>query len=386
MSAVSVFGPLRHDWSRAEVEALFAQPFPALLHRAAEAHRQHFDPTEVQVSTLLSVKTGGCPEDCGYCPQAQRYHTGVDATKLMSTDAVLEKARQAKAAGASRFCMGAAWRSPKDRDIPKVAEMIREVKALGLETCATLGMLSGEQAQALKTAGLDYYNHNLDTAPEFYGEIVQTREYQDRLDTLAHVRDAGMKTCCGGIVGMGESRAQRAGLLQTLANLPAHPDSVPINRLVQVEGTPLHGTALLDPFEFVRTIAVARILMPKSMVRLSAGRETMSDELQALCFLAGANSIFYGEKLLTTGNPDTERDLALFERLGLKPMAVVEHTASGHAASGHAASGHAASGYAATVHADIVHADIVETDPAHTEPLGSDILPIADPPSCSRAA
>ena len=331
MSAVRLPGSVRHDWSRAEVEALFALPFPVLLQQAADVHRMHFDPTEVQVSTLLSVKTGGCPEDCGYCPQAQRYHTGVDATKLMETEAVVEKARQAKAAGASRFCMGAAWRSPKDRDIPKVAAMIREVKALGLETCATLGMLSGDQARALREAGLDYYNHNLDTAPEFYGEVIQTREYQDRLDTLAHVRDVGMKTCCGGIVGMGESRAQRAGLLHTLATLPAHPDSVPINRLVQVEGTPLHGTAELDPFEFVRTIAVARIVMPKSMVRLSAGREAMSDELQALCFLAGANSIFYGEKLLTTGNPDTERDLALFARLGLTPMQVVETEGTVHA-------------------------------------------------------
>ncbi|WP_428992676.1 biotin synthase BioB [Lysobacter enzymogenes] len=323
--------PLRHDWSRAEVRALFDLSFPELLHRAASVHKAHFDPAEVQVSTLLSVKTGGCPEDCAYCPQAQRYHTGVDATKLMSTEAVLEKARQAKAAGASRFCMGAAWRSPKDRDIPKVAAMIREVKSLGLETCATLGMLSGEQAQKLKAAGLDYYNHNLDTAPEFYNEIIRTREFQDRLDTLEHVRDAGMKTCCGGIVGMGESREQRAGLLQTLANLPAHPDSVPINRLVQVEGTPLAGTTELDPFEFVRTIAVARLMMPKSMVRLSAGRESMSDELQALCFLAGANSIFYGEKLLTTGNPDTERDLALFARLGLRPMQVVETAGTVHA-------------------------------------------------------
>ncbi|MFC0676304.1 biotin synthase BioB [Lysobacter korlensis] len=322
---------LRHDFSRSEVRALFDLPFPELLHRAASVHRANFDPAEVQVSTLLSIKTGGCPEDCGYCPQAARYHTGVDATKLMSTDAVIEKAKQAKAAGASRFCMGAAWRSPKDRDIPKVAAMISEVKALGLETCATLGMLEPHQARALKDAGLDYYNHNLDTAPEFYNEIIHTREFQDRLDTLEHVRDVGMKTCCGGIVGMGESREQRAGLLQTLANLPAHPDSVPINRLVQVEGTPLAGTTELDPFEFVRTIAVARILMPKSMVRLSAGREAMSDELQALCFLAGANSIFYGEKLLTTGNPDTERDLALFARLGLRPMAVVETSGTVHA-------------------------------------------------------
>ncbi|MFC4727167.1 biotin synthase BioB [Coralloluteibacterium thermophilus] len=323
--------PVRHDWTRAEIEALFDLPFTELLHRAASVHRIHFDPAEVQVSTLLSVKTGGCPEDCAYCPQAQRYHTGVEATKLMSTDEVLEKARAARAAGASRFCMGAAWRSPKDRDIPKVAAMIREVKALGLETCATLGMLRADQAATLREAGLDYYNHNLDTAPEFYGEIIHTREYQDRLDTLEHVRDAGMKTCCGGIVGMGETRAQRAGLLQALANLPAHPDSVPINRLVKVAGTPLAETAELDPFEFVRMIAVARIMMPRSMVRLSAGRETMSDELQALCFAAGANSIFYGEKLLTTANPEAEADLALFRRLGLRPMQVVEEARTVHA-------------------------------------------------------
>ena len=326
MSAV-----IRHDWTREEVLALFELPFPVLMQRAGAVHRERFDPSEVQVSTLLSVKTGGCPEDCAYCPQAARYNTGVDATKLMSTDEVLEKARAAKAAGASRFCMGAAWRSPKDRDIPKVAEMIREVKALGLETCATLGMLKADQAVALRAAGLDYYNHNLDTAPDFYGDVIKTREYQDRLDTLGHVRDVGMKTCCGGIVGMGESRAQRAGLLQALANLPAHPDSVPINRLVQVEGTPLKGTALLDPFEFVRTIAVARIVMPASMVRLSAGRAEMNDELQALCFLAGANSIFYGEKLLTTGNPDVEADRALFDRLGLRPMEVVQESNTVHA-------------------------------------------------------
>ncbi|MUV13153.1 biotin synthase BioB [Lysobacter gilvus] len=335
MPAVS---QVRNDWSRDEVLALFALPFTELLHRAATVHREHFDPTEVQVSTLLSVKTGGCPEDCGYCPQAARYHTGVQATKLMSTEDVVAKARQARDAGASRFCMGAAWRSPKDRDIPKVAAMIREVKALGLETCATLGMLTGDQANALRDAGLDYYNHNIDTAPDFYGEIIHTRELQDRLDTLSHVRDAGMKTCCGGIVGMGESREQRAGLLHTLATLPAHPDSVPINRLVQVEGTPLSGTALLDPFEFVRTIAVARLLMPRSMVRLSAGRETMSDELQALCFAAGANSIFHGEKLLTTGNPDTEHDQRLFERLGLRPM----HVAAAEVASDCSTTVHAA--------------------------------------------
>ncbi|KAF1686903.1 biotin synthase BioB [Pseudoxanthomonas broegbernensis] len=330
---------IRHDWRREELLALFGLPLPELLFRAATVHREHFDPSEVQVSTLLSVKTGGCPEDCSYCPQAQRYHTGVDATKLMEADQVLEKARQAKAAGASRFCMGAAWRSPKDRDIPKVAQMIAGVKALGLETCATLGMLSPGQADALRDAGLDYYNHNLDTAPEFYGDIVHTRQYQDRLDTLEHVRQAGLKTCCGGIVGMGETREQRAGLLQALANLPAHPDSVPINRLVQVAGTPLAGTAELDPFEFVRAIAVARIAMPRSMVRLSAGREAMSDELQALCFMAGANSIFYGEKLLTTGNPDTGRDQALFARLGLVPMPV-RVDADGHDHPG-------------TVHADI---------------------------------
>ncbi len=334
MPVLSELPAVRHDWSQAEVEALFDLPFPELLHRAASVHRAHFDPAEVQVSTLLSVKTGGCPEDCAYCPQAARYHTGVQATKLMDVEQVVEKAKQAKAAGATRFCMGAAWRSPKERDIPKVAAMIREVKALGLETCATLGMLSAEQAQALKGAGLDYYNHNLDTAPEFYGEIIHTREFQDRLDTLEHVRDAGLKTCCGGIVGMGETRAQRAAFLRTLANLPAHPDSVPINRLVEVQGTPLaeKGTSKeLDPFEFVRTIAVARLLMPRSMVRLSAGRESMSDELQALCFLAGANSIFYGEKLLTTGNPDVERDQALFARLGLKPMPVVETGGTVHA-------------------------------------------------------
>ncbi|MGB3393874.1 MAG: biotin synthase BioB [Stenotrophomonas sp.] len=317
MSAV-----IRHDWSREELLALFDLPFPELLFRAAGVHREHFDPTQVQVSTLLSVKTGGCPEDCAYCPQAQRYDTGVNAQKLMDTNAVVERARAAKQAGASRFCMGAAWRSPKDRDIPKVAAMIAEVKALGLETCATLGMLEGHQAKALKGAGLDYYNHNLDTAPDYYDSIIHTRQYQDRLDTLEHVRNAGLKTCCGGIVGMGETREHRAGLLLALANLPAHPDSVPINRLVQVAGTPLHGSAELDPFEFVRMIAVARIVMPRSMVRLSAGRETMSDELQALCFSAGANSIFHGEKLLTTGNPDTAHDQALFERLGITPMQV----------------------------------------------------------------
>ncbi|MEO7323275.1 MAG: biotin synthase BioB [Dokdonella sp.] len=322
---------IRHDWTRTEVLALIELPFADLLSKAHAVHRAHHDVNAVQVSTLLSIKTGGCPEDCAYCPQAARYSTGVEAEKLMSLDAVLAKAQAAKASGATRFCMGAAWRSPKDRDIPKVAAMVGAVKALGMETCATLGMLSQPQADALKNAGLDYYNHNLDSAPEFYGKIIHTREYQDRLDTLEHVRDAGLKTCCGGIVGMGESRAQRAGLLHTLATLPAHPQSVPINRLVQVEGTPLAGTALLDPFEFVRMIAVARIVMPASMVRLSAGRAEMSDELQALCFFAGANSIFYGEKLLTTGNPDTEADQRLFARLGIHPMAVEAESTTVHA-------------------------------------------------------
>jgi biotin synthase len=323
---------IRHDWTRAEIAALMDLSFADLLARAHAVHRAHHDANAVQVSTLLSVKTGGCPEDCAYCPQAARYATGVEAEKLMSLDAVLAKAKQAKSAGATRFCMGAAWRSPKDRDIPKIAAMVGAVKSLGMETCATLGMLTQAQADALKGAGLDYYNHNLDSAPEFYGEIIHTRAYQDRLDTLECVREAGLKTCCGGIVGMGETRAERAGLLQALANLPAHPESVPINRLVQVEGTPLAGTAQLDPFEFVRTIAVARIVMPKSIVRLSAGRAEMSDELQALCFFAGANSIFYGEKLLTTGNPDVEHDRRLFARLGVKPMAVEIETATVHAA------------------------------------------------------
>jgi biotin synthase len=311
---------LRHDWTREEVLALFDLPFPELMARAGAVHRAHFDPTQVQVSTLLSVKTGGCPEDCAYCPQSARYDTGLKTQKLMAVEDVLAQAQAAQAAGATRFCMGAAWRAPKDKDVAQVAQMVAAVKALGLETCATLGMLTEGQASTLKGAGLDYYNHNLDTAPEFYGEIIHTRQFQDRLDTLQHVREAGLKTCCGGIVGMGETRAQRAGLLQTLANLPEHPGSVPINRLVQVAGTPLHGTQLLDPFEFVRTVAVARMLMPQSMVRLSAGRAEMSEELQALCFLAGANSIFYGEKLLTTGNPDVAADQALFAKLGLQPM------------------------------------------------------------------
>jgi len=315
---------IRHDWQHDELQALFDLPFPELLFRAAAVHREHFDPSQVQVSTLLSVKTGGCPEDCAYCPQAQRYSTGVNAQKLMDTDAVLAKARQAKAAGASRFCMGAAWRSPKDRDIPKVAAMIAGVKALGLETCATLGMLSGEQARALKDAGLDYYNHNLDTGPDYYGHVVTTRTYQDRLETLSHVREAGMRTCCGGIVGMGEHRRDRAGLLHALATLPVHPDSLPVNALVPVSGTPLGDQVLksgeIHPVEFVRTVAVARLVCPKSMVRLSAGREGMSAEMQALCFLAGANSIFVGGKLLTTPLPDEDADIELFSLLDLEPM------------------------------------------------------------------
>jgi biotin synthase len=313
-------GLVRNDWTRAEVRALFALPFPELMFEAARIHRMHFDPAEVQISTLLSIKTGGCPEDCAYCPQAARYDTGVDAEKLMALDAVLAEARAAKAGGASRFCMGAAWRSPKDRDLESVCAMVEGVKALGLETCATLGMLTPTQAKRLKGAGLDYYNHNLDTSPEYYGAIITTRTYRDRLDTLSSVRDAGINVCCGGIVGMGEGAEDRAGMIVALASLPVHPESVPINMLVQVEGTPLATGEKLDPLEFVRTIAVARITMPKSMVRLSAGREDMSEETQALCFLAGANSIFYGPKLLTTPNPGRDRDMRLLDKLGLRPM------------------------------------------------------------------
>jgi biotin synthase len=308
-------------WSVDQVEALFELPFNDLLFRAQRMHRENFDANEVQLSTLLSIKTGGCPEDCGYCPQSVHYDTGVEAGKLMERDAVIDAARAAQANGATRFCMGAAWREPKDRDIEKVAELVSAVKGLGLETCCTLGMLTEPQATALKDAGLDYYNHNLDTAPEAYGRIIHTRDYQERLDTLSRVRDAGINVCCGGIVGMGESRRERAGLIAQLANLEPYPESVPINELVQVEGTPLHGTEKLDPLEFVRTIAVARITMPKARVRLSAGRQQMSEAVQALCFLAGANSIFYGEKLLTTGNPEAERDRALLEKLGLKASA-----------------------------------------------------------------
>ena len=313
-------GAVRHDWTRAEIGALFDLPFPELIFRAQTVHRQYFDPSEVQISTLLSIKTGGCPEDCAYCPQSARYHTGVEAEKLMTLDAVLAEARAAKGAGASRFCMGAAWRSPKDRDVESICAMVEAIKGLGLETCATLGMLTAPQARKLKRAGLDYYNHNLDTSPEFYGEIITTRVYQDRLETLDHVREAGIHVCCGGIVGMGESRADRVGMIVALASLPAHPESVPINMLIRVAGTPLADVPPLDPLEFVRTIAVARITMPRSVVRLSAGREDMSEETQALCFLAGANSIFYGPKLLTTANPDRDRDRELMDKLGLSPM------------------------------------------------------------------
>ena len=309
----------RFDALRNEALALFALPFNDLLYRAHTVHREHFDPRRIQRSTLLSIKTGGCPEDCGYCPQAARYHTGVDAEALLDVKEVVDAARAAKAHGATRFCMGAAWRGPKERDLEPVLEMVREVKALGLEACCTLGMLRDGQAEKLRDAGLDYYNHNLDTAPEFYGNVISTRTYDDRLATLDRVRGAGLKVCCGGIVGMGESREGRAGLLAQLASLDPQPESVPINELVQVEGTPLHGADKLPWVEFVRTIAVARILMPQSVVRLSAGRTAMSEAVQALCFLAGANSIFYGEKLLTTGNPEVERDDALFAALGLEP-------------------------------------------------------------------
>jgi biotin synthase len=313
------FGDVKSDWTLEEVRALHRLPFSDLIHHAQSAHRRHFDPNQVQVSTLLSIKTGACPEDCAYCPQSIRFDTGLEREALMDPAAVIARARAARDSGATRFCMGAAWRSPKDRDLETVAEMVRGVRELGLETCATLGMLTPSQATRLAEAGLDYYNHNLDTSAAFYGEVITTRSYQDRLDTLAAVRDAGIHVCCGGILGMGEAAEDRVALLHTLATLDPHPESVPVNNLVQVEGTPLAGIAPLDPIEFVRIIALARILMPRSHVRLSAGRAQMSDELQALCFLAGANSIFYGEKLLTTGNPDTASDQALFGRLGIRP-------------------------------------------------------------------
>ena len=326
---------LRHDWNRAEILSLFNLPFNDLLFRAQQVHREHFDPNRVQVSTLLSIKTGACPEDCKYCPQSGHYDTGLDKEKLLEVEKVIEEARAAKANGSSRFCMGAAWRSPAEKDMPYVLHMVREVKALGMETCMTLGMLDEDKSKRLAEAGLDYYNHNLDTSPEYYGEIITTRTYADRLETLANVRSAGMKVCSGGIVGMGETQNDRAGLLQQLSNLNPHPDSVPINNLVKVEGTPLENEEELDSFDFLRTIAVARILMPASYVRLSAGRETMNDQMQALAFMAGANSIFYGEKLLTTPNPAAHKDMQLFERLGInahlrkaceeKPAAQQEH-------------------------------------------------------------
>lgn len=320
--ATETASDLRHDWAADEIAALFALPFSDLIFRAQTAHRQNFDANQVQMSTLLSVKTGGCSEDCAYCPQSALYDTDVKAEKLMAVEAVLAEARRARDGGATRYCMGAAWRSPKDRDLDAVCAMIEGVRDLGMETCVTLGMLTEAQTERLRDAGLDYYNHNIDTSEEFYGEIITTRTYQDRLDTLGHVRDAGINVCCGGIVGMGEARSDRVGMLMTLGNMPKHPESVPINMLVQVEGTPVDGEAKLDPLEFVRTIAVARVMMPESMVRLSAGRETMSDEVQALCFLAGANSIFVGSKLLTTDNPERDRDEALFDRLGIEAMPI----------------------------------------------------------------
>jgi biotin synthase len=309
---------IRHDWLQSEVLDLFELPFNNLLFRAHQVHRLYFNPREVQISTLLSIKTGACPEDCKYCPQSVRYDTGLERESVMDVDAVLVAAQAARAGGASRFCMGAAWRSPKDRDLDKVIEMVRGVKALGMETCVTLGMLKHQQAERLKEAGLDYYNHNLDTSPEYYKQVIQTRTYEDRLETLENVRAAGLNVCCGGIVGMGETRVDRAELIVQLANLPAHPQSVPINNLVQVPGTPLDGIEPIDTLEFVRTIAIARIIMPRSVVRLSAGRTEMTDETQALCFFAGANSIFYGDKLLTTDNPEAARDMALLKRLGMQ--------------------------------------------------------------------
>ena len=308
---------IRHDWLIEEVNALFEMPFNDLMFQAQTIHRQNFDPNQVQVSTLLSIKTGACPEDCKYCPQSARYDTGLEKERLMEVDKVILRAQEAKQAGSTRFCMGAAWRNPRDRDMPYVTEMVKEVKKLGLETCMTLGMLTGEQALSLKQAGLDYYNHNLDTSPEFYGDIITTRTYQDRLDTLANVRSSGMNVCSGGIVGMGETTADRSSLLVQLANLEHHPESVPINMLVKVKGTPMENVEDLDYFEFIRTIAIARIIMPKAYVRLSAGREAMNEQMQAMCFLAGANSIFYGCKLLTTSNPETHEDVTLFKKLGI---------------------------------------------------------------------
>jgi biotin synthase len=316
---LSHLGTVRTDWTLDEARAIFAAPFNDLLFHAQRVHRENFQPNRVQVSTLLSVKTGACPEDCKYCPQSVRYDTGLDREELLDVAAVVAAAQAARSSGATRFCMGAAYRSPKPKQLEQIKQMVREVRALGLETCATAGMLTAQQARELKDAGLDYYNHNLDTSPEFYGEIITTRTYQDRLDTLQAVRDAGISVCCGGILGMGESEADRVSLLHTLATLPQHPESVPINQLVQVPGTPLHGVPELDPLEFVRVVASARLLMPRSYVRLSAGRTDMSDAVQALCFLAGANSIFYGDRLLTTPNPGRSHDQQLFDRLGIVP-------------------------------------------------------------------
>jgi biotin synthase len=339
-NAANTAAPGAARWRVADVVALYELPFNDLMFRAQQVHREHFDANTVQLSTLLSIKTGGCEEDCAYCPQSVHHDTGLKADKLMPVDEVLAAAKVAKDNGATRFCMGAAWRNPKDRHLEPIKDMIRGVKAMGLETCVTLGMLETHQAQGLREAGLDYYNHNLDTSPEFYGQIISTRTYQDRLDTLERVRDAGINVCCGGIVGLGESRRERAGLIAQLANMDPYPESVPINNLVQVEGTPLTGTEALDPFEFVRTIAIARITMPRAMVRLSAGREQMNEALQAMCFLAGANSIFYGDQLLTTSNPQAEADRKLLERLGIRAEAALQmpHDKSGceHGCDGHA--------------------------------------------------
>jgi biotin synthase len=310
---------VRHDWTPEEVTALFQQPFNDLMFQAQTVHRQNFDANEVQISTLLSIKTGACPEDCKYCPQSGHYNTGLEKEKLMEIERVIEEAKAAREKGASRFCMGAAWRSPSEKQMPYVVGMIKQVRELGMETCMTLGMLDGDQAQQLADAGLDYYNHNLDTSPEYYKDIISTRTFANRLDTLQNVRDSGMKVCCGGIVGMGESLRDRAGLMVELANLPHHPESVPINMLVKVEGTPMGDVEDLDPFDFIRSIAVARIMMPESHVRLSAGREAMNEQMQSMCFLAGANSIFYGEKLLTTANPEADSDRLLFQKLGIRP-------------------------------------------------------------------
>lgn len=336
MTSINNMPSVRHDWQRRQVADLLALPFNELLFQAHSVHRQFFDPNQVQISTLCSIKTGACPEDCKYCPQSAHYDTKLEREQLMRVEQVIDAAKAAKASGATRFCMGAAWRSPNSRDMPSMVAMVKAVKALGLETCMTLGMLTNEQAQSLAEAGLDYYNHNLDTSPEFYGDIITTRTYQDRLDTLAHVRDAGMKVCCGGIIGMGENETDRIGLLLQLATLPQHPESVPINLLVKVAGTPLANPSAnsvdLDPFDFIRTIAAARIMMPRSHVRLSAGREQMNDQWQALAFFAGANSIFYGEKLLTTTNPQADQDRQLLRRLGIQPQPYVNDAQPTHSA------------------------------------------------------